>query len=142
MLQSCHACTWTHLSSSNKIQRNYMGLKITACRDNWGKFWTKIQRDQKTQLPLLKSLEQKQGIGSKSRVLHACPLHTPPPKPRPHPTLEDPWPHPYPHPIARKQLATPSGHKQLLLVPTPRCGSRGPNNPLPEFPVWPLINFY
>ena len=27
--QSCNACTWTHLSSSNKIQRNCMGLKIT-----------------------------------------------------------------------------------------------------------------
>ena len=46
-------------SSSNKVQRNYKGLKITACMHIWGKFCTKkIQRDQKTQLPLLKSLEQ------------------------------------------------------------------------------------
>ena len=29
-LQSCNAFTWTHLSSSNKIQRNFMGLKITT----------------------------------------------------------------------------------------------------------------
>ena len=36
----------------------------------------KIQRDQKitqTQLPILKSWEQKQGVGSKSRVLHIPP---------------------------------------------------------------------
>ena len=39
-----------------------MGLKITACMCSWGKFWTqKETKDQKTQLPLLKSLEQKQG---------------------------------------------------------------------------------
>ena len=66
----CNACTWTHLSSSNKIQRNCMRLKLTACRYSWGKFWIpKIKRDQKTQLPLLKSVELKQRFGSKSRVL-------------------------------------------------------------------------
>ena len=35
-----------------------------------------IQRDQKAQLPLLKSQEQKQGVGSKSRVLGMPPAHT------------------------------------------------------------------
>ena len=35
----------------------------------------KIQRDQKTQLPLLKSLEQTQSVGSKSRVLSMPPAH-------------------------------------------------------------------
>ena len=30
-LQCCNACTWTHPSSSNNIQRNCMGLKITVC---------------------------------------------------------------------------------------------------------------
>ena len=30
LLQRCRACTWTHLSLSNKIQWNYMGLKITV----------------------------------------------------------------------------------------------------------------
>jgi len=29
------ACTWTVISSSNKIQRNYEGLKITACMPSW-----------------------------------------------------------------------------------------------------------
>ena len=45
-----------HLSFSNKIQRNYMGLKITMCtvRDNSRQ---KVQREQKTQMPFLRSLE-------------------------------------------------------------------------------------
>ena len=37
-LQCCNPCTWTHLSSSSKIQRNCMGLKITVCIGRWGKF--------------------------------------------------------------------------------------------------------
>ena len=40
----------------------------------------KAQRDKKkTQLPLLKSWEQKKRVGSQIRVL-CLPLHTPPPK--------------------------------------------------------------
>ena len=65
---------------AKKMQRNDVGLKRTLCMSSWGKFWTKKKRDQKTQLSLLKSLEQKQGVGSKSRVLGHGPLHTPPPK--------------------------------------------------------------
>ena len=79
LLQCCSACTWTHLSSSNKIQRNQMGLKITACICSQGKFWTKDTKTKKIQLPLLKSPEQKQGVGSKSRYC-ACPQHTTPAK--------------------------------------------------------------
>ena len=33
-------CTWTHLSSSNKIERNCRGLKITMCISSWGRLWT------------------------------------------------------------------------------------------------------
>ena len=70
----CNACTWTYHSSSNKTQSNYMRLKITAYRDSWGKFWTpKIKREQKTQLPLLRSVELKQRVRSESRVLHTGP---------------------------------------------------------------------
>ena len=73
----CNACTWTYHSSSNKIQRNYMRLKITTCRDSWGKFWTpKIKREQKAQLPLLRSVELKQRVRSESRVLHMPPAHS------------------------------------------------------------------
>ena len=58
----CKACTRPHLSSSYKIQRNYMGLEITVCMCSWGKFWTKRYKEKKkktSQLPFLKSLEQK-----------------------------------------------------------------------------------
>ena len=49
LLQCRSACTWTHLSSSYKTQRNSMGLKITVDTRSWGKFWTqKIQKDKKT----------------------------------------------------------------------------------------------
>ena len=40
----CSACTWTHLFSSNRIQRNCMGLKITARMRSWGKFRTKDKK--------------------------------------------------------------------------------------------------
>ena len=33
----CSACPWTNISSSNRIQRNYKRLKITACLHCWGK---------------------------------------------------------------------------------------------------------
>ena len=66
----CSAGTWTHLSSSHKIQRNCMGLKITLCTHSWGKFWTK-----ETQGAWSKS----RGLGAKAGYC-ACPLHTPPPK--------------------------------------------------------------
>ena len=35
------ACTWTDLSSCNKIQRNYMGTKNNCSMCSWGIFWTK-----------------------------------------------------------------------------------------------------
>ena len=37
----------THLSSSNKRQRDYMGLKIALCMRSWGKFWTKRYKEKK-----------------------------------------------------------------------------------------------
>ena len=47
-----------HLDTPLLQQLNTKKLNTSS----WGKFWApKIQRDQKTQLPLLKSLEQKQG---------------------------------------------------------------------------------
>lgn len=38
-----------------------IGLKVTARIHGWGKLWTK-DTVKKTQLPLLKSVEQKQGV--------------------------------------------------------------------------------
>ena len=71
---------------------------------SWGKFWTKDTKrpKKKPQLPLLKSWEQKQGVGGKSRALRMPPARNTtkgagrPPEPRLQP---DPWTHPYPHPI-------------------------------------------
>ena len=56
----------TNLSLSNKIHRHYKGLKKkkkkTACMHSWGKLWTiRHKKTKETQLPLLKSWEQKQG---------------------------------------------------------------------------------
>ena len=50
------------LTLSNKIQGNCMGLKITACTVR-AHFGPNMQRDQQTQLSLLKSLVQKRGTG-------------------------------------------------------------------------------
>ena len=73
----CNACTWTHLSSSSKIQRNYMRLKIAACWDGWGEFWTPtIKRDQKTQLPLEEYGAKTEGQKRKQGTAHApCTQH-------------------------------------------------------------------
>ena len=98
-------------SSSNKIQRNYMGLKITACLPTGGaNSGQKIQRDQKTQLTILKSPEQKRGVGSKSRVLSMPPAQNitsgvgRPPKPPLQPdTLDTPLPSPH----IRRELPPP-----------------------------------
>lgn len=102
-----------------------------------------IQRDQKTQLPLLKSPEKKQGTahsplhmtspkGWANHLSHPfglTPGHTPtftPYKEQAHPLTQG----------ASKQRA------DLLCVLTPPYCSRGPSKGLPEFLVWPLIDFY
>ena len=70
----CNVRSWTHRSLSNKMQRNCMRRKTIAYTHSWSKFLTpKIQRDQKSQLPLLRSHEWRQGIAH-------CRLHTPPPQ--------------------------------------------------------------
>ena len=110
LLQSCSTWTWTHLSSSNKMQRNCMGLQITVCMRRWYKFWTqKIQRDQKPNCHIWRAL-------SKNRVLHKPPAHTTTyrvdktPKP---PLWPDRWTHPYPHSAQDTGLPSPpSGRKQ------------------------------
>lgn len=79
---------------------------------SWGKFWTpKIQRDQKTQLLLLKSQEEKQGtahaacshhhrgMGKASKLL----------------LLPDPWTHTYPYPVLGTS-SLPSTSSEILLL--------------------------
>ena len=62
------------------------------------------------------------------------PSHASGPTPGHTPTLT-----PYKEP-AHPLLGNEQGN--LLLVFVPPCGSRGPNKALPEFLVWPLINFF
>ena len=51
---------------------------MTACTPGWGKFWTqKIQRDQNTQLPLLRSLGSKTGCWEQKQDTDTPPAHTP-----------------------------------------------------------------
>ena len=94
------ACTWTNISSSNEIQRNYKGLKITVCMQSWGKLWTiRYKKTEKTQLPLLKSrkaayLEQKQKHIPPAFSTTQGVVKTPKP-----PLWPDPWTHPYLLPI-------------------------------------------
>ena len=115
---------------------------------SWGKFCIqKIQRDQKTQLPLLSSLEQKQSVRSKSRALHLPPaLNSTREVGRPlgHPSSPtNSWTHPYPHPICG--TSSPYLRQQvenLLFALAPLCCSRRPNKAAPAFPVGPLVNSY
>ena len=140
----CKACTWTHLSSNNRIQRNCMGLKITMCLHSWGKFWTqKIQRDPTNALSLLKSLEPKQGIRSKSRVLHKPPAHNtikgwakqPSLTPGHTPTLTQKKER-----LSASQEVDEQGN--LLFILALCCCSGGPSKGWPKFLCWSLINFY
>ena len=133
----CSACTWTNVSSSNKIQRNYKGLKITVCMHSWDKLWK--TRYKKTKNPTATS----EVWGAKAGYC-ACILHTAPPRgwaehlshPPSRPLDLTPFKGPAHHPLRSEQ-----GH--LLLVFTPSCTS--PSKALPEFLVWtrnqfPLIN--
>ena len=107
LLQCCNAFTWTDVSLSTK--NNCVHVQLGQILDN------RYKKTPKAQLPFLKSWEQKQRVGSKSRVLCMCPAHTTtkgvgkPPKPRLQP---DPWTHPYPHPIQGTSSPPPSASEQ------------------------------
>ena len=108
------ASTWTNTCSSNKIQRNYKGLKITVCMWSWGKFYTKkTHNDKKKRNPTATSeeLEQKQPLGAKAKC-RACPLHST-------------WPpaSPLSSPHRRNQL-TLLGEQVRELVTCSRCSLR------------------
>ena len=113
-------------SSSNKIQRNYKGLKITVCICSWGKLWTiKYNKAKKTLFYFWRD-------EGKIWVLGMSPAHNAtkdmgrPPKPSP---WFDPWTCPYPCPY--KESDHPASHtarnqgtskeRKLLLVFTPHC---------------------
>ena len=95
-------------------------------------------------MPLLKSLEKKQRIGTK--VEHwACPRHTtswtwashlshaPSPPPEHTPILA---------PFKEQAQPPPGAASKGTCLFSPTCCSKGPIKALPEFLVWPLMNFY
>ena len=125
----------------NKTQRNYKRVKVTACMWVGANSEQKIKKDQKTQLPLLRSLEQKLGTPQ-----HRCSqLHKGVGKPPKLPLQFHPWTHSYLHFIKETSLHPSQGtskQENLLFVLTSHCCSRGLSKALSEFLVWPLVNFY
>ena len=133
----CSACSWTNIFFSDKIQRNYKGLKITAYMHSWGKLWTisfwraRSKTESKTKVSEAKAgyceclLQSTQWTGWADHLSHpSCPNsgHSP--------TLT-PWKQP-----ACPLLGSKQGNCYLFSL-TPCCS----NKALPEFLVWPLVNF-
>ena len=136
----CSAHTWTNVSLSNRMQRNYKGLKITACVCSWGNLWTTKYKKTKNPTATSKVLGSKAGY---------CPwsLHIAPPggwaDHLSHPSSLNHGPTPTLTPF--KGPACPlsaSEQGNLLRVFIPLCCSMSPSTALPEFLVWPLISFY
>lgn len=132
----CSACTWTHVSSSNKMQRNHRGLK-TLCTVGTN-IDERQKKSQKSQLTFLKSQEQRQSPEHAPRAA----LNTPKGAGRPPKTAPaSPWTHPT-LPAARKQLG-PRPHPQKRVVCSCLPGlQRGPHKALPGFLLWLLLNSY
>ena len=145
--------------------RNYLGLKITACMHSWGRFWTVDTKRPKNPTAVLKEpgakaegRKQKQRVGSKSREsgakaegreqkrgLAQAPACTAPPKRWANhlgnpcdPTLG------YTLPLLplKTKPTTPSRIRQagesVVCSCSPSC-CRGPSKALPEFLVWSVI---
>ena len=127
------ACTWTNISSKNRIQINCKKLRITVCMHViGGKFWT-IRSNKRSQ-----TYCQSWGVGRKAgswpmicvqdHLSHHSSL-----------TL---WPTPTLTPLKGPAFPSSRNNKEnLLLVFTPLCFSRSPNKALSKFLIWPLINF-
>ena len=109
---------------SNKIQRNYKGLKIIACACTVG---TNYKQEPNC---------QSWGARSKHNIAHApCAWQ--------HPESGQMTESPPLSPLIRNHRLPhlrQQGNK-LLLVFAPSCCSRIPNKASPEFLVWPLLNF-
>ena len=132
---SLSACTWTNASSINKMQRNYKGLKINcthACTVG-----ANYEQDTKRQKTPAATSEKSE---TKAWLLYMVHAHSTT-KGVSKPPLDQPYPHLYegpahlPHPLSGSKQGNP------LLGFAPSCCSRSPNKTLPEFLLWPLINF-
>lgn len=75
----CSACAWTHISSSNKIQRNYKGTKSNCVRGQLERGKQIQERTKKTNCYFWRAWSKKQDVGSKStQYFHVPPASTPP----------------------------------------------------------------
>ena len=118
------------LHRGNKTQRNYKGLKITACIYSWGKLWTRYK---KTKNPTATSEE----LGAKAGYC-TCPLYTAPPKGWAKHLSHSSGPTPGPAPVLTpcKEPACPhrpvsKGTCYLFSLPPASAGA----------PVKPCLNF-
>ena len=133
LLQYCNA--WTHFSS-NKIQRNCMGPKITTYMPSWGQILDKRYKNTKK---LNCHLKKKKSGGKAGVRTKAWALHTPPPKGWTHTSATPPTqllgtPLPSPHRNSQLPFWKTSKQGKLLFVFTPPpCCHRGPTKVLPEF---------
>ena len=103
LLQCCKGCTWTYLSLSYKIQRNYMRIKKNYVQMQLGKFRTKKYKKTKNPTALSEeSGEKKDGYLGAKEGLH---MPTAPNttkvvgKPPKWPLQPGHWIHSYPHSI-------------------------------------------
>ena len=111
-------------------QRNYKGIKINVCIQ-LGQIMDRRYKKIKKSL-----LEQKLGDGNKNLgTAHVPSTH--------HPSGLSPGHTPLPPSYIRNKLASASEQTRETVAcsHTHHC-SRGSNNALPEFSIWPLINFY
>ena len=134
----CSSCTWTDLSSSNKIQRNYKGLKITECMCSWDKVRTKDTKGPRE--PNCHFWR----VRGKSRAWCMPPaLSTPkgkggPPKT---PLQRYPWIQPTLtlHKVQAHRPLRERVREPVTCSCCPPC-RRSPNKSSPEFLVWCLVN--
>lgn len=122
-------------------QRNYKGLKINVCIQLGqiiGKRYKKIKKS---------LLEQKLGDGNKIWVLHMSPTLTTTkgvsktPKPRLQ-SVPGHIPLPLSYIRNKSALSAREQTREPVVCSHPHHCRRDPNNALPEFSIWPLINFY
>ena len=145
-MTGCSAYTWTNTSLSKKAQRKYKRLKISVYISSCGKLWmTRYQKKKPLEKPNFHfwTSEGKNRYREQKRGTTHAPAHTTtkgvgrPPKPRL-------WPDPYkerdcpPH----THLGEPASKVTCCLFSLPPAMAGTPNKALPEFPVWPLVNFY
>lgn len=103
-----------------------MGTKNNCVHARLGQILTKRYKDQKTQLPLLKGLEQKRGW-EQSRVLSAPALAV----------ITKGWAGYSKPPSSQTPRHTPTSPHEGTSLPPHHSG--GPSEALPGFLVWPLI---